>query len=142
MSQKILKVEKTVDIRFSEVDLMGIVWHGNYALYFEDARELFGKTFHLEYLRMYENGFYAPLVEIKFNFKKVVKYTDKIIVSCAFRDTDAAKIIFDYEIRNAETDDVMVTGHSVQVFLDREYNLAWQVPDFMIEWKKKNGLIL
>ena len=39
---KILQVEKVVDVRFSEVDSMGIVWHGNYVLYFEDARELRG----------------------------------------------------------------------------------------------------
>lgn len=37
-----LSVTKTLTIRFSEVDSMGIVWHGSYALYFEDAREAFG----------------------------------------------------------------------------------------------------
>ena len=29
-----LSVTKTLTIRFSEVDSMGIVWHGSYALYF------------------------------------------------------------------------------------------------------------
>lgn len=135
-----LQVEKTVDVRFSEVDSMGIVWHGNYALYFEDARELFGKTYHLEYLHMFEMGFYAPLVELKFNYKKAVRYTDKIKVRCTYRETEAAKIIFDYEILDAETDEVMVTGHTVQVFLDRDYQLVWQTPDFYTEWKKMNGL--
>ena len=38
---KLLKSEKKFDIRFSEVDSMGIVWHGSYALYLEDAREQF-----------------------------------------------------------------------------------------------------
>lgn len=135
-----LQVEKTVDVRFSEVDSMGIVWHGNYALYFEDARELFGKTYHLEYLHMFEMGFYAPLVELKFNYKKAVRYTDKIKVRCTYRETEAAKIIFDYEILDAETDEVMVTGHTVQVFLDRDYQLVWQTPDFYTEWKKMNSL--
>lgn len=136
-----LQVEKTVDVRFSEVDSMGIVWHGNYALYFEDARELFGKTYHLEYLHMFEMGFYAPLVELKFNYKKAVRYTDKIKVRCTYRETEAAKIIFDYEILDAETDEVMVTGHTVQVFLDRDYQLVWQTPEFYTEWKKMNGLL-
>lgn len=135
-----LQVEKMIEVRFSEVDSMGIVWHGNYALYFEDARELFGKTYHLEYLHMFEMGFYAPLVELKFNYKKAVRYTDKIKVRCTYRETEAAKIIFDYEILDAETDEVMVTGHTVQVFLDRDYQLVWQTPDFYTEWKKMNGL--
>ena len=34
-----LKASKDIEIRFSEVDSMNVVWHGSYALYFEDARE-------------------------------------------------------------------------------------------------------
>ena len=39
-----LKASKEVEIRFSEVDSMNVVWHGSYPLYFEDAREAFGKN--------------------------------------------------------------------------------------------------
>ena len=141
MPEKKLQVEKEIDVRFSEVDSMGIVWHGNYALYFEDARELFGKTYRLEYMHMYEMGFFAPLVELKINYKRAVKYEDRIKVRCIYRETEAAKIIFDYEIRDAKTDTLMVTGHTVQVFLDLDQNLIWQMPDFYTEWKKINGLL-
>ena len=58
--EKILSVTKPFDIRFSEVDSMGVVWHGHYAMYFEDAREEFGKKYHLEYLFMYDQGFLSP----------------------------------------------------------------------------------
>ena len=30
-----LKATKVLDIRFSEVDSMNVVWHGSYPLYFE-----------------------------------------------------------------------------------------------------------
>lgn len=36
-----LKASKDFEIRFSEVDSMKVVWHGSYAIYFEDAREAF-----------------------------------------------------------------------------------------------------
>ena len=140
MTQKKLQVEKEVEVRFSEVDSMGIVWHGNYALYFEDARELIGKTYHLEYLHMYEMGFYAPLVELSIQYKRPATLDDKLRVICTYRETDAAKIIFDYEIRHADTDEILVTGHSVQVFLDMQHQLVWQTPAFYTEWKKINGL--
>ena len=45
MKNKVLSVTKSFDIRFSEVDSMGVVWHGNYAKYFEDAREEFGRKY-------------------------------------------------------------------------------------------------
>ena len=96
--QVVLQAEKDIDIRFSEVDAMQIVWHGSYALYFEDAREEFGRKYKLEYMRMYEFGFYAPLVELKFNYKRPLKYQDKVRIKITFRNTSAAKLIFDYEI--------------------------------------------
>ncbi len=141
MSEKfVLQAEKEFDIRFSEVDAMQIVWHGSYALYFEDAREEFGRKYHLEYMHMYEFGFYAPLVEFKVNYKQPLKYQDKAKIVIRFRNTDSAKLIFDYEIYNTKTNALCATGHTVQVFLDTNYQLMWTLPQFISEWKKMNGL--
>ena len=32
-------------VRFSEVDSMRVVWHGEYVRYFEDGREAFGEQY-------------------------------------------------------------------------------------------------
>ena len=42
---KELRASKVFDVRFSEVDSMNVVWHGSYMLYFEDAREEFGRKY-------------------------------------------------------------------------------------------------
>ena len=34
-----------IRVRFSEVDSMQVVWHGEYMRYFEDGREDFGRRF-------------------------------------------------------------------------------------------------
>ena len=44
-----LVTEKELEIRFSEVDIMKVVWHGSYPLYLEDAREAFGAQYGLSY---------------------------------------------------------------------------------------------
>ena len=69
-----LKTSKILDIRFSEVDSMNVVWHGSYMLYFEDAREEFGRKYQLEYMRIADNGFYAPLVDMQFHYRKPITY--------------------------------------------------------------------
>lgn len=132
-----LSASKIVEIRFSEVDSMSIVWHGSYPLYFEDAREAFGEKYGLGYLTIFGNGFYAPLVDLSFQYKKPIIYGMKVRVDIFYRPTDAAKIVFDYEIHNTEDDSLMATGHSVQVFLDKQYQLVWTNPDFYEAWKKK-----
>ena len=140
MKEPVLSAEKIIDIRFSEVDSMSIVWHGSYVQYFEDAREEFGRKYHLEYLRIYDHGYYAPLVELKLNYKQPLQYQHQARVVITFRPTDAAKIVFDYEVFDLETNELAATGHSVQVFIDRERNLVLQTPEFFQKWKEENGV--
>lgn len=133
----ILSASKQFEVRFSEVDSMNIVWHGSYMLYFEDAREAFGKKYGLDYLTIFGNGFYAPLVDISFSYKRPIVYGMKPVITITYKPTDAAKILFDYEIFNTEDNTLLATGHSMQVFMDREYRLVWTNPEFYEEWKRK-----
>lgn len=132
-----LKASKDIEIRFSEVDSMNVVWHGSYALYFEDARETFGAQYGLEYLTIAGNGYFAPLVELTFKYIQPILYGMKCRIDIFYRPTEAAKIVFDYEIHHAETNELMSTGHSVQAFMDKEYRLMWYKPEFYETWQKK-----
>lgn len=137
----ILKASKEIDIRFSEVDSMQIVWHGSYPLYLEDAREEFGKKYGLGYLFIYGNGYYSPLVEMNFSFKSAIVYGTRIRVDIIYRYTKAAKLIFDYEIYDTRDNRLLSQAHTVQVFLDKAQNLMWTNPDFYLEWQRKWRLI-
>lgn len=132
-----MKATKEIDVRFSEVDSMGIVWHGSYALYFEEAREEFGKKFDLGYMKIFGHGFYAPLVNLDFSYKKPLKYEDKMIVEVEYLPTEAAKICYSYKIYLKADHSLIATGKSTQVFLDSAYQLVWNNPDFYQEWKEK-----
>lgn len=137
----VLSAEKTLDIRFNEVDMMGVVWHGAYVAFLEDAREAFGAKYGLSYTKYIVENTFAPIVDMKISYKKPLRYGMKPVVKITYRPTDAAKIIFDYEILNPEDDSVILTAMSVQVFMDRNYNLLWESPAFYQEWKKQMGLI-
>ena len=138
---KELKSSKILDIRFSEVDAMNVVWHGSYPLYFEDARELFGSQYGLEYMSFLDHGYFAPLVELTFHYKKPIRYGMHPRIDIIYRPTEAAKIVFDYEIYDPSDESLLATGHSVQVFMDRDYQLLWDAPAFFLEWKKEMGLL-
>lgn len=135
-----LVAEKKIEIRFSEVDVMNVVWHGSYPLYFEDAREAFGAKYGLSYKRYMDEKVFAPIVELDIKYKRPILYGMTPVVRIMYRPTEAAKIVFDYEIVDAETNTVFATAHSVQVFMDMNYNLMWDNPDFFVEWKKQWGI--
>ena len=134
-----LKASKELEIRFSEVDSMGVVWHGSYPLYFEDARELFGKKYDLTYMGFFDQGCFAPIVELTFHYKKPIKYGMCPRIDIIYRPTEAAKIVFDYEIYDTEDESLIATGHSVQVFMNQQYQLIWENPEFYLQWKKRWG---
>jgi acyl-CoA thioester hydrolase len=96
----------------------------------------------LRYKDIFGNGYYAPLVDLRVEYKKPLLYGHKPRIDISYRNTQAAKIIFDYEIFDMEDNSLIATGYSVQVFLDRQYQLMWTLPPFYEEWKKNNGLII
>lgn len=134
---KQLSASTPFKIRFSEIDSMNIVWHGSYPLYFEDAREAFGKKFGLGYTTIFSNGYYAPLVEMTFKFKRPLVYESKPTIVITYIPTESAKLVFEYQIIDEKDGTVFATGKTVQVFMDKDYQLVWENPEFYQEWKEK-----
>jgi acyl-CoA thioester hydrolase len=130
-----------IPVRFSEVDSLGIVWHGHYLRYFEDGREAFGKRYGLSYLDYYAEGYLVPIVSVQSDFKRVVRYGDRIIVETTYTPCEPAKINFTYRLLNAETGELLVTGSTTQVFLSKSsFTLQLTNPDFFTNWKAAQGL--
>lgn len=130
------------DIRFSDVDSLGIVWHGHYVQYFEDGREAFGKQYNLRYLDFYNQGYVVPIVNIRCDYKQVLRYGDRIVIETTYTPCEPAKINFSYRLLNAVTGDLVVTGSTTQVFLSKDgFTLQLTNPDFFRDWKEIQGLL-
>ncbi|BDD02136.1 acyl-CoA thioesterase [Persicobacter psychrovividus] len=126
-----------VPVRFSEVDSMRVVWHGNYVKYFEDGREAFGNEFELSYMDYFHNELLTPIVKLDCNYKQSLRYGDIAEITTRYMACDAAKIYFEYMIKNAETGDVAATGSSCQVFINTDQQLQLTSPPFYEKWKAK-----
>ena len=130
-----------INVRFNEADPLGIVWHGHYIRYFEDGREAFGNKYGIGYLDFYERSIIIPVVNIECSYKRSLRYGDKVIVETTFIPTEAAKLKFEYRLYNTSKGELVATGSSVQVFLDKETStLQLTNPLFFDEWKKKQEL--
>lgn len=131
-----------IEVKFSDVDMLGVVWHGNYIRYFEDGREAFGKQYGLGYMEVYNAGYVVPIVNVNCDYKRFLRYEDKVIIETVYTPTESAKINFDYRLLNAQTGELIVKGSTVQVFVHRDnFELQLTNPDFFLDWKQKHGLI-
>ncbi len=133
-----LQDQTQVIVRFNEADPLGIVWHGHYIRYFEDGRESFGKRYGVSYLDFYKNGLAVPVVSIHCDYKKPLRYGDTVIVETCLIDSPAAKLIFDYNIYEQKSNDLVAKGSSTQVFVDvKSFELQLTIPSFFESWKKQ-----
>jgi len=139
--QKTLKHTIEFEVRFSEVDPLGIVWHGHYIRYFEDGREAFGKKYGIAYLDFFREGFVIPVVNVQCDYKRSLRYGDRVSLETEFVATEAAKVVFRYRLLNASNQELAATGSTVQVFLDKEgTTLQLSNPPFFGKWKQQYGL--
>ena len=136
-----LSCRTEVPVRFSEVDALGIVWHGHYIKFFEDGREAFGRKYGLGYLDVYREKLAVPLVNISVDYKKTVKYGDSVLIDTTYVDSAAAKIVFSYAISRVSDGELVATGSSTQVFINMDHELFITIPPFFEQWKKENGLL-
>lgn len=127
-----------IQVRFSEIDALQIVWHGEYVKYIEDGRESFGQRYGLSYMMMKEAGFAAPIVKLDIDYKLSLSFNERAIVETRFVDCDAAKIQFDYTIYRKSDGAVVAEASTVQVFIRLHTNLLeLNNPDFYQQWKTK-----
>ena len=137
---KTLKTSTEVKVRFSEVDSLGMVWHGNYVQYLEDAREKFGHSFGLEYLKIYALGYITPMFDLQIRYRHPARVDDILCVEIAYAPQRGAKIIYDYTITRPSDGMVILEARSIQLFQTKEGEFVVSKPDFIREWEEDNGI--
>lgn len=124
--------EFKVRVRYAETDQMGVVYHGNYAMYFEMGRVEWLRNLGLSYSFMEANGIMLPVVSLTMNYKKPARYDDLLTVRTVFKKQESVKIEFDYEIMN-EAGELLTTGNSVLVFVNMKTGRPVLPPDYVLE---------
>ncbi len=125
-----------VRIRYAETDQMGVVYHGNYAQYFEMGRVEWLRNLGITYKSMEENGIMLPVVSLSLNYKKPARYDDLLTVKTLFKKQESVKIEFDYEIYS-EKGELLTTGNSVLVFVDMKTGRPVLPPNYVTEALEK-----
>lgn len=137
-----LEYTKQITVRFSETDPLGIVWHGNYIKYFEDGREAFGKEYGIGYWDFFHQGVVVPVIHCECNYKRSLKFDEAVDIHTIYEPCEAAKIIFRYNLYLANTNVLITTGSTTQVFMEKDSQLLIPTnPPFFQEWKIKYGLV-
>lgn len=124
--------EIPIRVRYGETDQMGVVHHGNYALYLEMGRTEWLRKKGISYKEMEDDGVMLPVISMNLKFKKSALYDEVIKVKTILPKLPSVKIEFDYEIYN-EKGDLLVSANTVLAFIDMKTKRPIKCPDYILE---------
>ena len=124
--------EIPIRVRYGETDQMGVVHHGNYALYLEMGRTEWLRKKGISYKQMEDDGIMLPVISMDLKFKKSALYDEVIKVKTTLPKIPSVKIEFNYEIFN-DSGDVLVTANTVLAFIDMKTKRPIKCPDYILK---------
>ena len=120
-----------IKVRYCETDQMGLVHHGSYINYFEEARIAWISNLGFSYSEMENSGIILPVSKLNVSYLKPVYFDDELVVNVELAEMPTSRLIFNYKIKNKE--EVIVTGTTVLAFLNKETKKPVRCPDYMLE---------
>jgi len=126
MQSPVLSAEITLVTSFNDADPMGIVYHGNYFRFFEEARRVLMGKLNYSYREMQALGYIWPVIDARVKYVKAIPFNHEIRVTATLVEWEN-RLRVNYVIVDAASGEQMTKAHTVQVAVgidDDEMRLA------------------
>lgn len=105
-------------VHYALTDQMGVVYHGNYAQFFEIGRVESLRQLGITYKEIEAMGVIMPVVDMHLRFVRPVRYDELITIRITLKELPLHhKIVFHGEVLN-EAGELCTTGDVVLYFLE------------------------
>ncbi len=92
-----------IKVRYGETDMMGVVYHANYLLYFEDARIDFLDALDFSYAERIEGaGYMSPIHDIEIHYKAPLRYGEAGVVRTSIAQNLPMRTVYRQQVYRAE----------------------------------------
>jgi len=121
-----------IRVIYADTDAMGIVYHTNYIKWFEIGRGELFRQMEMTYASIEEQGYGMPLTEVYAHYLSPAQYDQLVLVETEIGYVKRASIRFNYTIWDELREKVLVEGHSVHAFVDRNRRIV-RIPSFIAD---------
>ena len=122
-------VDIEVEVRYAETDQMGVVHHAVYPIWFELARTRLCAEGGQPYALIEGAGFFLVVSGLELTYRDGARYGDCVTVR-SWVDWAASRAVqFGYEVKRG--DDLLVTGNTRHIWVDRKTHRHCRMPDFL-----------
>ncbi|MCK6264370.1 acyl-CoA thioesterase [Vibrio sp. ZSDE26] len=113
-----LTSEVTLVTSFQDADPMGVIYHGNYFRFFEEARRILMEKIQYGYLAMNDSGYMWPIIDTRVKYVKAIPFNHEIRVTAHLTEWEN-RLRVDYVIYDGKTDQRMCKAHTTQVAVEK-----------------------
>jgi len=132
MNQNKNNHETFLRVRYGETDQMGVVYHANYATYFEVARTEWLRAYGMTYKNMEASGIMLPVVSLNISYKKPARYDDLLKVKTSVKKLPSVAIEFIYELYN-DREELLATGETKLAFVNTTTGKLTKCPEELLD---------
>lgn len=125
-----LLTETSFRVRYAETDMMGVVHHASYIVYLEEGRSALSRQHDAPYSRLEEMGYSLALSDVNVRYRVSARYDNLITIRAWISEIKSRGIVFAYEVINADSGELLVTGQTKHICLDH----AGRVQRIPEEW--------
>jgi len=107
-----------IQVRYSETDMMGIAYHGNYLPWFEVGRTTLLKEYGFPYLELEKKGFRLPVLSVNVKYKKPAIYDDILTIETTMAEKPTLRISLNYRVLRDE--EHLATASTQHAFINTD----------------------
>lgn len=115
-----LLTETTFRVRFAETDMMGVVHHANYLVYFEEGRSALSRHVGSPYAALEASGFSLAVSEVHIRYMGSARYDEEITVRSWIGQVQSRAVTFEHEVVRAASGEVLARGTVRTICVDRQ----------------------
>jgi acyl-CoA thioester hydrolase len=128
-----ISADIVIKAQFYDLDPMQVVWHGNYARFFEEARCALLDRIGYNYPQMSESGYLWPIVDMRTKFVRPIRFAQEVRVTASLQEYEN-RLRIAYRITDAASGEVLTKGETIQVaVLEASRELCLECPPALTE---------
>ncbi len=132
MPNTLLPTSINLPVRFAETDLMGVVHHSNYLIWFEAARVAWMDAAGVPYTEVAAGGHHFAVTAVQVEYRASARFGDTVRVSAFVETLRSRKVDFGYTVHNSVDETLLATGRTEHICVDTAGRMA-RIPQPLLE---------
>ncbi len=117
-------VDTPINVRYADTDMMGVVYHGSYLLYFEDGRVDYLQKNGFSYTAVEEAGYMSPIYHLDVQYGAPLRYGEAGFLRTSVESVTPTRTVYRqrvfHEGDDPETDRPLVDGRVTVCLVEKD----------------------